>query len=112
GGIASGAGRLGAQALILDDEVLDGGAVGVTVDGIAVRTFVSQGCAPFGRESVITRAEGNVIHELAGERALDRLRAEVGALPPAEQRQVAEGVLAGLVIDENKSESGPRDYLI
>jgi small ligand-binding sensory domain FIST len=112
GGIAAGAGRPGAQALILGDELLDEGAVGVTVDGIAVRTVVSQGCAPFGRESVITRAEGNVIHELAGERALDRLRADLVALPPAEQRQVAEGILAGLVIDENKSAYGRGDYLM
>jgi small ligand-binding sensory domain FIST len=40
GGIASGGGRPGRQALILDDEVLDEGAVGVTVDGIGVRTVV------------------------------------------------------------------------
>jgi small ligand-binding sensory domain FIST len=112
GGIASGGGRPGRQALILNDEVHDDGAVGVTVDGIGVRTVVSQGCAPFGRESVITRAEGNVIHELAGERALDRLRADIVALPPAAQRQVAKGVLAGLVIDENKSEYGRGDYLM
>jgi small ligand-binding sensory domain FIST len=51
--------------------VLDEGAVGVTVDGIGVRTVVSQGCAPFGRESVITCAEGNVIHERG---AISRVR--------------------------------------
>jgi small ligand-binding sensory domain FIST len=112
GGIASGGGRPGQQALILNDEVHDDGAVGVTVDGIGIRTVVSQGCAPFGRESVITRAEGNVIHELAGERALDRLRADIVALPPAAQSQVAKGVLAGVVIDENKSEYGRGDYLM
>ena len=38
------------QALILDGEVLDEGAVGAAVGGIPVRTVVSQGCAPFGRE--------------------------------------------------------------
>jgi small ligand-binding sensory domain FIST len=112
GGIASGGGRPGRQALILDDEVHNDGAVGVTVDGIGVRTVVSQGCASFGRESVITRAEGNVIDELAGERALDRLRADIVALPPAAQNQVVQGVLAGLVIDENKSEYGRGDYLM
>ena len=106
GGIASG------RALILDGEVLDEGAVGVSVDGIAVRTVVSQGCAPFGREAVITRAEGNVVHELAGERALDRLRTDVAALSPAEQQLVAQGILAGLVIDENKAEYGRGDYLM
>lgn len=106
GGIASG------RSLILDGEVVDEGAVGVTVDGTAVRTVVSQGCAPFGREGVITRAEGNVVHELAGERALDRLRADVAALSPEEQQLVAQGILAGLVIDENKAEYGRGDYLM
>jgi small ligand-binding sensory domain FIST len=112
GGIASGGGRPGSQALILGEEVLDEGAVGVTIDGVAVRTVVSQGCAPFGREAVITRAEGNVIHELAGERALDRLRDDIVALPPGEQAQVAQGLLVGLVIDENKSEYTRGDYLM
>ncbi len=112
GGIAAGAGRPGTQALILDGEVLDTGAVGASVSGIPVRTVVSQGCAPFGREAVITRAEGNVVHELAGEPALDRLQAEILALDPAVQRQVASGLLVGLVIDENKSEYGRGDYVV
>jgi small ligand-binding sensory domain FIST len=112
GGIAAGAGRPGTQALILDGDVLDEGAVGAAVDGIPVRTVVSQGCAPFGREAVITSAEGNVVHELAGEPALDRLEKEILALAPEEQRQVANGLLVGLVIDENKSEYGRGDYVV
>jgi small ligand-binding sensory domain FIST len=112
GGIAAGAGRPGTQALILGGEVLEEGAVGATVRGVPVRTVVSQGCAPFGREAVITSAEGNVVHELAGEPALDRLEAEILALPPAEQRQVANGLLVGLVIDENKAEYGRGDYVV
>jgi small ligand-binding sensory domain FIST len=61
---------------------------------------------------VITSAEGNVIRELAGEPALDRLEHEILALPPEEQRQVANGLLVGLVIDENKSEYGRGDYVV
>ena len=112
GGIASGAGRPGTQALIVDDELHESGAAGAVVSGASVRIVVSQGCAPFGREAVITAAEGNVVYELAGERALDRLRSEVGGLSDDERRLVARGLLAGIVIDENRSEYRRGDYLI
>jgi small ligand-binding sensory domain FIST len=112
GGIAAGAGRPATQALVVDDEVHDGGAAGAVVSGVPFRTVVSQGCAPFGREAVITRAEGNIVYELAGERALDRLRADVAALSDAERQLVARGLLAGIVIDENRAEYRRGDYLI
>jgi small ligand-binding sensory domain FIST len=112
GGIATGGGRPGAQALVLDDEVYDEGAVGAVVSGVPVVTLVSQGCTPIGPESVITRAEGNVILELAGKPAFARLREIVASLSPDEQHHAAEGLLAGLVIDENKADYGPGDYLM
>jgi small ligand-binding sensory domain FIST len=112
GGIATGLGRPGTQALIAGDEVYTEGVVGAVLAGVAVRTLVSQGCAPFGREAVITSADGNVIDELAGERALDRLREDVAALPPEQRLLASRGVLAGLVIDENQAEYRRGDFLI
>lgn len=112
GGLATGAGRPGGQALIVDGEVHDGGAVGVIVSGVPVVTLVSQGCAPLGPESVVTRADGNVVFELAGRPALERLREILGGLTAREQRVASEGLLAGLVIDENKAEYGREDYLM
>jgi small ligand-binding sensory domain FIST len=113
GGLAAGAGEPGAQGLFLDGEVVDEGAVGVVLRDAPVRTVVSQGCAPIGRDAVITAAEGNVVFELAGEPAIERLRADLGALTPEQQRLAATGgVLAGLVIDENRSEYGRGDYLM
>lgn len=110
GGVA--ATRSGPGALLLGREVLTEGAVGALVSGIPVRTVVSQGCAAIGRDAVVTAAEGNVIYELAGERALDRLREDVLALDPHGRDQAAGGVLVGLVIDENKPEYGRGDYLM
>jgi small ligand-binding sensory domain FIST len=113
GGLAAGAGEPEAQALFLDGEVLTEGAVGAVLRGVPVRTVVSQGCAPFGTDSVITSAEGNVVFELAGRPALERLRAELGTLTLEQQQLAARGgVLAGLVIDENRSEYGRGDYLM
>jgi small ligand-binding sensory domain FIST len=112
GGLATGGGTRGAQALFLDADVHDEGAVGLVVSGTPVVTVVSQGCAPVGPESVVTRAEGNVVFELAGRPALERLREIVGSLTPAEQRLAVQGLLLGLVIDENKAEYGRGDFLM
>jgi small ligand-binding sensory domain FIST len=112
GGIAAGGRRPGAQALILDDEVYTEGAVGAVLSGPSVLTIVSQGCRPIGREAVITRCEGNVVYELAGVPALQRLHREVAALSAPERELVARGVLVGLVIDENRPEYRNDDFLM
>jgi small ligand-binding sensory domain FIST len=112
GGIAAGGRQPGAQALILDDAVYGGGAVGAVVSGPAVLTIVSQGCRPIGREAVITSCEGNVVYELAGEPAFQRLRKEIAALSVEEQVLAARGLLAGLVIDENRPEYDTDDFLM
>jgi small ligand-binding sensory domain FIST len=113
GGLAAGAGEPDTQALFLDGAVLTEGAVGAVLRGVPVRTVVSQGCAPIGRDAVITSAEANVVFELAGEPALERLKADLATLTDDQQRLAAQGgVLAGLVIDENRSEYRRGDYLM
>jgi small ligand-binding sensory domain FIST len=111
GGIAVG-GRPGAQALILEDAVHAEGAVGAVVSGLPVLTVVSQGCRPIGHEAVITRCEGNVVYELAGRAALEYLRREIVTLSSEEQELAARGLLAGLVIDENRPEYDTGDFLM
>jgi small ligand-binding sensory domain FIST len=112
GGLAIGGGGPGEQALFHDGEVHAEGAVGAVLRGAAVAAIVSQGCAPLGREAVITGADGNVVVELAGEPALDRLRATIASLSPREQALASRGILAGVVIDENKPEYGRGDFLM
>jgi small ligand-binding sensory domain FIST len=112
GGIAAGGQGSGAGALILDDAVYAEGVVGAVVSGRPVLTVVSQGCRPIGHESVITRCEGNIVYELAGVPALERLRSEIDGLSPEEQALAARGLLAGLVIDENRPEYDTGDYLM
>src|SRR6266542_760518 len=112
GGIAAGGRRPGLQALILDDAVHAEGAVGAVVSGLPVLTVVSQGCRPIGREAVVTRCEGNVVYELAGRPALERLRADIAALSSEEQALALGGLLAGLVIDENRPQYDIGDFLM
>jgi small ligand-binding sensory domain FIST len=112
GGIATGGGGPGLQALIADGEIHEEGAVGAVVTGAHVLTVVSQGCRPLGHEAVITRCEGNIVYELAGVPALDRLRAEITALSPQERSLAASGLLVGIVIDENVPEYDTSDFLM
>lgn len=113
GGLAAGGGEPDTQALFVEGEVVYEGAVGAVLRGASVRTVVSQGCEPVGRDSVITNAEGNVVFELAGEPALERLKVDLASLTEEQQRSAARGgVLAGLVIDENRAEYRRGDYLM
>jgi small ligand-binding sensory domain FIST len=112
GGIAAGGRQPGAQVLILDDTVHTEGAVGAVVSGPPVVTAVSQGCRPIGHEAVITHCEGNVVYELAGRPALERLRTEIAGLSSQEQALAARGLLVGLVIDENRPEYDVGDFLM
>ncbi|HZO50669.1 MAG TPA: FIST N-terminal domain-containing protein [Gaiellaceae bacterium] len=111
GGIAV-AGPRGAQVLVCDGEAQREGAVGVAVAGVPAVAAVSQGCAPLGPELVVTDADGNIVRELAGAPALQALRRAVAAASPEERQLAAGGVLLGLVIDENRPEYGPDDYLM
>ena len=96
GGLAGGGQDAGENRLILNDQVFDGGVVGVQLTGqIAVRTVTSQGCSPIGERFVVTRAEQNLIYELGRclglETAPGRLRIHGGSPTPRCPPRVASG---------------------
>ncbi len=112
GGLASGRTSAGDGALFFGDEVCDGGAVGVVLQGVEMLPCVSQGAAPLGREVTITAAEGNIIHELAGRPALQTVEQIISELSPRERGLVAGGLLIGVVIDGGKPEYNQGDFLV
>src|SRR5256714_12477065 len=111
GGLASAQGPDG-SVLLHDDAVTSTGAVGAVLRGVDVRACVSQGARPIGPEMVITAAEGNVVYELASRPALVRLREAIGELDTEERMLAANGLLLGIVIDENRPEYEPGDFLV
>ena len=111
GGLASAATE-GSACLFLDHDVIDEGAVAVSLRGVEVLPCVSQGAAPVGPEMTVTGAEGNVVTELASKPALDRLREVIEDLDHHEQALAAEGLLLGIVIDENQPEYERGDFLV
>jgi small ligand-binding sensory domain FIST len=112
GGLASAGGGPGSAVLFCDDRVVNDGAVGVTVAGVDVFPVVSQGARPIGPEMAITAAEANVIHELASQPALERLKTAITELEPTERALAAAGLLIGIVIDENRPEYERGDFLV
>lgn len=114
GGMASGR-RRGQNRLVLDDQVVAAGAVGVFLGpGVDVECVVSQGGRAVGQPFAVTAADGNVVHELAGKPAMERLLELANdRLTPEEVQVVNQGGLhIGRVIDEHKAEFGRGDFLV
>ena len=113
GGMASAGFAPGANRLAIDGDVHADGAVGVLLGpDQAVTTVVSQGCRPIGDPLVVTRAEGNVVHEIAGQPALTRLDELFQSLGEDERQLVQQGLHIGRVIDEHRAEFGRGDFLV
>ncbi|MBW3643969.1 MAG: FIST C-terminal domain-containing protein [Actinobacteria bacterium] len=112
GGLASAARGPGGNRLVLDGEVLSDGAVGVILGGVEVSTVVSQGCRPVGDPMIVTRGERQVIYELAGRPALDRVQELIQSLGPDDLQLAQRGLHVGRVIDERKVDYGRGDFLI
>lgn len=113
GGLASAAGAPGGNRLVLGTDVFDDGAVGLLLaSGADVNTVVSQGCRPIGRPYVVTRGERNLIHELGGRPALERLQEIVGGLNETERALVQRGLHIGIVVNQQKVDFDRGDFLV
>ncbi|HEU5161415.1 MAG TPA: FIST N-terminal domain-containing protein [Streptosporangiaceae bacterium] len=113
GGLASGSGGPGTVRLFIDGEVIDSGAVGVVIGGpVIAATLVSQGARPIGPTMVVTKAEDNILYELAGAPALDKLEQIVAELTAEEQALAAGGLLIGVAMDEYADEHEQGDFLV
>ncbi|MDP9440754.1 MAG: FIST C-terminal domain-containing protein [Actinomycetota bacterium] len=115
GGMASAARQPGGTRLLLDDQVHNAGAVGAFLGpDVVVETVVSQGCKPIGRPYAVTRADVNIVQELAGRPPIERLvdiaqheltESEVAVLNHG-------GLHVGRVIDEHKTDFERGDFLV
>jgi small ligand-binding sensory domain FIST len=102
----------GSTKLLLNDVVLDG-AVGVLLSGpIAAHIAVSQGCRPIGPPMTVTKAEENMLVELAGMPAYRQLRQILAALPPHEQALALRGLHLGVAMNESAATHERGDFLI
>lgn len=113
GGMASAGWTPGSNTLVAGRHLSDCGAVGIVVGGAArIRPVVSQGCRPVGRPMVITRAEENVIVELGGRPALERLREVYAAIDEADRQLVRTSLHLGRVASEYQERFERGDFLV
>lgn len=105
----------GGSRQALGTDVRAGGAVGVLFGrGVEAVPIVSPGARPFGRPLVVTRADGDVLVELAGRPALERLATQARReLSPEEIEGLESGGLRiGVVVDERRERFGPGDFVV
>lgn len=113
GGLAAGALGAGGNTLVLDDERFSTGAVGVWLpERIDMVPVVSQGCRPIGQPFVVTKAERNVIYEIAGQQAVARVNELIESLDDDEKRLLGNGLHIGRVIDEHQLDHQRGDFLV
>jgi small ligand-binding sensory domain FIST len=113
GGMASAARGPGGNRLIVDGQVRSAGAVGVLLDDVAAPSYVvSQGCRPVGQPWTVTASERNLLIELGGRPALERLVDTLKDLDPDDRELATRGLHCGIVADERKLDPERGDFLV
>ncbi len=116
GGLAAGMQGPGSTRLVVDGRIFDRGAVGMLLGGdevtASVRPVVSQGCRPIGPDMTVTGAADNVLLEIAGTPAMERLQRLLAELPAEEQARFHRSPQIGVALDEYAEEHSQGDFLI
>lgn len=113
GGLASAGFQPGANRFYFNEDTILDGMVGFSLTGdLEILPIVSQGCRPIGFPLMITDIEKNVIKTLGNRPAFEVLQEIVSDLPEEDQRLASTALLAGIVIDEYKTEFDSGDFLI
>lgn len=113
GGNASAGSRPGLNRMVLNNEILTSGAVGIAISGgEPIRTVVSQGCRPLGVPFTVTASEGQFIESLGGKTALDRLRDVASEAEETDRELLRGGVHLGVAVNESDDILGRGDFLI
>lgn len=113
GGLASGGLKPGVNRFFLDGDTHENGAVGLGLTGaVEMRALIAQGCKPIGDPFTITRAEKNIILELAGRPPLTVLQEMLPHLSKGDQQLAQKALVLGRVINEYREEHRRGDFLI
>jgi len=113
GGLASGASQPGENTLILDGEVMREGLVGVCLTGnLRVETIVSQGCRPIGETFIVTKAQRNIVYELAGRPFYNVLEEVLSKTTDYDRELAREAIFMGIAMNEYKDKFQRGDFLI
>lgn len=113
GGLASGQDGEYSSQLYLNGHVYDEGGVAISVGGaVGVTGLVAQGCEPIGETWTITRAEGNIIHQIGNRPAFEVLQETFAGLPETLRSRAKDNLFVGLAINEYNEEFRRGDFLV
>ncbi len=113
GGLASGSTSANGNILVVNGQTHTQGMIGMALSGdITIETIVSQGCKPVGESYIVTKAEKNIIYEVAGKTFLDILRQVFLSLDERERQLMQQALLIGIAMDEYTHEFGRGDFLV
>ncbi len=113
GGLASGEFTDQCTQLYWNNQVIEGGAIAMSVrGGVELAGVISQGCTPIGDTWTITRAEGHYIHEIGNRPAYDVLMETLNAMPQVDKQSLRGNLFIGLVVNEYLDEFHRGDFLV
>jgi len=113
GGLASGVVAGVENWLSLDGDIYTDGAVGIALVGdIHFDIIVSQGCRPIGEPYTITKADENIVYELAGKSAVKALNEVLMQLRVEDQILAQHSLFVGIVRDEQRVNFKRGDFLV
>ncbi len=113
GGLASAAAGPNENILIMDGEIFQEGLIGVCLTGnLRLETVVSQGCRPLGETFIVTKAERNIIHELAGQPFYKVLEDVLKKGTEYDRHLAREAIFVGIAINEYQHHFKRGDFLI
>lgn len=113
GGLASGSFR-GEELFVFNSDGLSSEAA-VAIGfrgGVKLSGIVSQGCRPIGEPLTITKADNNLIHQLASRTAYDQLQAAFHSLPDSMRDRAQGNILVGLAMSEYVDDFRTGDFLV
>ena len=113
GGLASGGRAPGDTAFFVDDRCERAGLAGVVLAGdIAMETIVAQGCRPIGEPMFVTAADGSLLREVDGRRAVEVIRQLYARAAPADRALFRQSLFVGVVMRDRQPQYGQGDFLV
>lgn len=114
GGLAGGSHR-GEDIFIFDESGIQENSSAIAIGlrgGVQFLGLVSQGCRPIGEPYTITKADENLIHQLAFKKAYDQLQTTFHGLSASLRERAQGNILIGLAMSEYVEDFHTGDFLI
>ena len=113
GGLASGTRAAGDAVLFVGSDAHREGVVGLAISGaVRVDAVVAQGCRPVGPPMRVTRCQDNLLIELDGEPAGERVQRAYEEATEDEQALMRASLFVGVAMDDAIEQPGRGDFVV